>query len=450
MTTEKEKPARPRSVANDIIDAVEAATSKWTRQKKSEERHPGMVRYRASRMTREPRTTQKEAAWQVMEAAYMAASGNGSLPASARQIFYQARPKIMELTEDKELAYGYFSQTLLPDYIEEHGMDWNVVYDARGHFLEPHTNRRIGCGTIEVGNYLHAMKEPSIVPAEFSDANIDIIGPAGNLSAVLFCEKEGFNPLFKAVNLANRFDLMIISTKGVSVTAARQLVDSICGDHDLPLFVLHDFDVAGFLILATLQRDTRRYQFSSAFEVIDLGLRLADIGGLEREPAASTRTGTSMLRAQLAENGAADAEIAILVNERVELNAMTSDALVEMIERKLKDYGVEKVIPSDDGLLAETYRAFHCSQQLREKFEEIKDEFEDEDSEIEVPRDLKKQVRAVLDKHGDLRWDDAIQIVLDRTQLDRVRAEKQKAKKKSGDFTDADENHEDDDPEAAP
>ena len=162
-----------------MIDAVETATRKWTRQKKSEERHPGMVRYRASRMTREPRTTQKEAAWKMMEEAYLAASGNDTLPAMARQIFYQARPKIMAMTDDKELAYGYFSQTLLPDYIEEHGVDWNVVYDARGHFEEPHTNRRIGCGTIEVGNYLHAMKEPEIVPAEFTDASVDIIGPSG-------------------------------------------------------------------------------------------------------------------------------------------------------------------------------------------------------------------------------------------------------------------------------
>ena len=81
-------------------------------------------------------------------------AADGALPATARQIYYQARPKIMALTDDKELQYGYFSQTLLPDYIEEHGVDWDVVYDARGHFEEPHTNRRIGCGTIEVGNYL--------------------------------------------------------------------------------------------------------------------------------------------------------------------------------------------------------------------------------------------------------------------------------------------------------
>ena len=127
------------------------------------------------------------------------------------------------------------------------------------------------------------------MPAEFSDASVDIIGPSGNLSGVLFCEKEGFNPLFKAVNLANRHDLMIISTKGVSVTAARQLIDEICGENDLPLFVLHDFDVAGFLILGTLNRDTRRYQFSNTIEPIDLGLRLEDIAGLGTRTSRSNQ-----------------------------------------------------------------------------------------------------------------------------------------------------------------
>jgi len=338
----------------------------------------------------------------------------------------------MAMTDDKDLQYGYFSQTLLPDYIEEHGVDWNVVYDARGHFVEPHTNRRIGCGTIEVGNYLHALKKPDIVSAEFADANVDVIGPDGGMSAVLFCEKEGFNPLFRAVNLANRYDLMIVSTKGVSVTAARHLIDSICGDNKLPLFVLHDFDVAGFMIFGTLQRDTRRYQFANAIEVIDLGLRLDDIDGLEREPAAATRTTEGILRSQLAENGASEAEIDILLNDRVELNAMTSDQLIAMIERKLKAYGIQKVIPDND-MLAEAYQTFHRSQQLREKFEELEEEFEG--TEIEVPEDLHEKVRAVLEEHNDLRWDEAVQIVLDEGLLDDVREKKQKAQKKSGDFT---------------
>ena len=130
----------------------------------------------------------------------MAASANGTLPAKARQIFYQARPKIMALTDDKELNYNYFSQTLLPDYIEEHGVDWDVVYDARGHFEEPHTNRRIGCGTIEVRNYLDAVKDPEIVAAAFRRRERRRHRAQRRLSrGILFCEKEGFGPLFKSV-----------------------------------------------------------------------------------------------------------------------------------------------------------------------------------------------------------------------------------------------------------
>jgi hypothetical protein len=66
MTKQPKPPARPRNIANDLVDALETATSKWTRQKKSEERHPGMVPMKA----------------------YMAASAGGRLPAMARQIFY--------------------------------------------------------------------------------------------------------------------------------------------------------------------------------------------------------------------------------------------------------------------------------------------------------------------------------------------------------------------------
>jgi hypothetical protein len=401
MTTNK--PERPRNIANDILDAVETATSKWTQQKKSEERHPGNIRYRMSRMTREPRTTQKAAAWEIMEEAYLAASSNGRLPAMARQIYYQARPKIMAMTENKELGYGYFSQVLLPDYIDEKGVSWNVVYDARGHLQEPHTNRRIGCGTIEIRNYLRAMGPPSITPAMFSDAAVETMGPSGCIAGVLFCEKEGFNPLFRAVDLANRNDLMIISTKGVSVTAARELVDRICGV--VPLFVLHDFDVAGFMILGTLQRDTRRYQFSGTVNVVDLGLRLEDIEDLETEPAAATKTDEDILRSQLGKNGATPEEIDFLIDERVELNAMASDDLIEMIERKLKDYGLEKVIPNDD-VLAKGYLAFLRSNQLSEQFEELEETFEED--EIEVPKNLSKKVRTILRKHPDLRWDDAV------------------------------------------
>ena len=43
-----------------------------------------------------------------------------------------------------------------------------------------------------------------------------------------------------------------MSCKGMSVTAARELVDQTCARFKVPLYILHDFDVAGFTIARTL------------------------------------------------------------------------------------------------------------------------------------------------------------------------------------------------------
>jgi hypothetical protein len=83
MTKKKDK---PRYMAADIIGVIREGTKKWTRTVKAEERSPASRSYRVSRMTRERGVSFKDAAWDVMERAYMAASDNGTLPANARQI----------------------------------------------------------------------------------------------------------------------------------------------------------------------------------------------------------------------------------------------------------------------------------------------------------------------------------------------------------------------------
>jgi hypothetical protein len=98
------------------------------------------------------------------------------------------------------------------------------------------------------------------------DRAIETFGPSGCYNGVLFIEKEGFMPLLERVNLAERYDLGIMSTKGLSVTAARRLIDKVCGENDIPCFVLHDFDKSGFSILGTLGRDTARYKYENAVE----------------------------------------------------------------------------------------------------------------------------------------------------------------------------------------
>ncbi len=403
---------KPRNLGEALTSVVTKATGKWTTTKKSEERHPSYVSYRRMRMTAARGLSQKDAAAQVMEAAYLAASANGTLPATGRQVMYAARPKIEALTSGKRLDDQYFCQTLLPDFMEEHDVDWDVVFDARGHFTEPHEGLIVNLGTLGVRSYLGDIREAKFKDAKLKPAGIKTRGPDCNFGAVLFIEKEGFQPLFDRVELAEQHDIAIMSTKGVSVTAARLLVDRMCSAHSIPLLVLHDFDVAGFTILDTLRRDTRRYQFESDFEVIDLGLRLADVQamGLQSEAAASSKSSPNAIRARLRNNGATPEECEFLVRQRVELNAMTSEQFVAFIKRKLAEHGVEKIVPSRQAL-DKAYGLFERGRRLEEAYDGVKADVVGAD--VSAPDDIEKRVREILKDRPTLRWDAAVKEVLD-------------------------------------
>ncbi len=392
-----------------IIGVVQGVTKKWAKQRKAEERKASREAYRYERRTYR-RITIKDVAWDVMEEAYMKASAGGRLPAHARQVMYQARPAIQERT-GQQLNDQYFTQTLLPDYIIETGTAWDVVFDDRGHFTEPHTELTIGLGTLSVRGYLGNLLVPKFEELSLTQPKLETQGPTQRFGAVLFVEKEGFMPLFEEAKLAERFDLAIMSTKGVSNIAARNLVDQLCGGFDLPLLTLHDFDKAGFTILGTLQRATRRYAFRHQLNVIDLGLRLADVEelGLDAE-SAFDRGSESRIRSNLRQNGATPEEIEFLLDQRVELNALPSDQLIEWIEGKLKDNGIGKVVP-DKNVLSDAYQRIRAAVCVERKVESLIEKAKNEIDEAVVPENLEQRVRQALDDDPALPWDKAIDVI---------------------------------------
>jgi hypothetical protein len=160
--------------------------------------------------------------------------------------------------------------------IEEHleqTISWNVVYDARGHFTEPHTQVEVALGTLEVRQYLG--ERPGFGPAIKLNSStfFPTRGPENRYSTVLFIEKEGFDPLLQAARIAERFDIAIMSTKGMSVTASRLLLDRLSVRGVTKVLVLHDFDRTAFSIFGTLGTDGRRYRFENRINLIDIGLR---------------------------------------------------------------------------------------------------------------------------------------------------------------------------------
>jgi hypothetical protein len=414
--------------AETITGLVKTTTKKWTKQRKAEERNNNAAMRRRESMTRSRRITTKEAAYDVMEDAYMKASDGNTLPAGARQIMYAARGRIIELT-GKKLNAQYFTQTLLPDYMDEYPAqtaDWDVVYDARGNFVEPRNTSPVPLGTLQVRRYTNAVQQHR-APSDWPDFDITTKfpteGPLNRFGAILFLEKEGFMPLLQKVKLAERYDIAIMSTKGLSSTAARELVDTICDFGNIPLLIARDFDKAGFSIAATLQNDTRRFQFRNYINVIDLGLRLDDIEkwNLESEEVGYGKTDPSW---NLNVNGATEEEIKFLHHgrsysghhgRRVELNAFTSRQLVEWLESKLDEHGVKKVIPDED-TLSTGYRRAVIFARVEAAIAEVMDEEQDD---IEIPSDLKERVDKALEWDRELGWDDAMnEIVVEDIEED--------------------------------
>jgi len=394
------------SEKDDISSALASVTKKWKAEKRRADKSDRLSasQYRHFYVRRQ---TIKDSAFKHMEAAYNKASANGRYYANARQIYYAIRPLILGEVQETRLNSNYFTQTLLKDYLEDYGPAWKVVWDARGHFEEPHTGKKIGVGGIEVEKYIKSWID-GVSQNEYKaiDDRINTKGPANRFNSVLFIEKEGFNELLQDAEIGKKYDMAIISTKGMPVKACCDLLNNL---HIVTrIFALHDFDKSGFTILKTLGEGTR---MASGCSFTDLGFRLEDIEGLPSEEV-SEKTSHSKAELHLEMCGATEEEIKFLIGdeggwgwsgERVELNAMMSEELIEWLEKKLKKHGVKKVIP-DEANLETAYRRACLGQRIEEIIEEEGKKIDG----YEVPEDLKDRVKKHLEKNPTEPWDSAV------------------------------------------
>jgi hypothetical protein len=96
---------------------------------------------------------------------------------------------------------------------------------------------------------------------------------------------------------------------------------------------------------------------------------------------------------------------------RVELNAMTSPQFVSFVERKLRENGIAKIVPGED-LLSKAYIGMERGRCLEEAVAKLDDEDDTDDD--EPPTDHERRVREMLEKRPALRWDAAVQALVDK------------------------------------
>lgn len=186
---------------------------------------------RKARVPRDQKLTKKDAILNNLAAGIAEASGDGRFRFSQRQLFYAIRPKFMQLIGEEPI-WETFTK-VITDY--ENLMDKDIpgMYrDPRGIIYHPHIGQEIPLGTLYVEKYER---------------------PAWLFSKVLYIEKEGLFSILRAVEWPERNDCALMTSKGFSSRAARDLIDFLAEtDEECTFYCVHDADAAGTMIYQTL------------------------------------------------------------------------------------------------------------------------------------------------------------------------------------------------------
>jgi hypothetical protein len=405
--------------AADIIEATRKVTKEWTKQRKAEERR---TRSRSSRVyVYSDRVCFTDVAEDILPGAYAHASGDGAYSVSKRTFYYCCRNEFQEKT-GQPLKYEYFANTLLVQFMNRERAataGWRVTADPRGTLTVPNAAHevRVPVGTLDIEDQL---SEEARRFGPFDSLNGKLLNvqwpslAAGQrYQAVLYIEKEGFEPLLEEGRIADRYDLAIISCKGQSVVAARRFVDQVCAlGGGVPLLVVHDFDKAGFEISQRLTRvspwaeanDRVTYRFRNAIDVTDLGLRLEDV----EEYGLDDKAEECEFKGGFAPDSiATDEEKDFLESgSRVELNAFTSPEFLEWLEGKLDECLPGRLIPPD-GVLADAYRRALAVASINKKIEGAVAEAVEKAKDAKVPKALRRRVERALSGESGA-WDQVV------------------------------------------
>lgn len=291
-------------------------------------------------------------------------SAGGTIPFVCRNLYYSIRTQVLGELGGK-LDYNYF-QAVITDYENEHGYIAGLNRDARGTLYHPHTGESISVGTQSVERYNR---------------------PLWTFENLLFIEKEGFFETLKAVKWPERHDCALLTSKGFSTRAVRDLIDMLAADVDerLRVFCIHDADAEGSMIFQTLQEETKA-RGRRKIEIINLGLDPWEAiqMGLQTEDREKTARGIPVAEYVKSRTDGTDWS-AWLQWKRFELNAMTMPQFIAWLDRKMEEHGVEKVIPPTDYVLDTIMD--DTSDFLREAIRER----------VLAEADIEGQVKAALD-----------------------------------------------------
>jgi hypothetical protein len=174
--------------------------------------------------------------------------------------------------------------------------------------------------------------------------------PGWTFNKLLYIEKEGAMEALKQNRWLERHDCAVMSSKGFSTRAARDLIDKLV-EHDEPVevFCVHDADASGTMIFQTLQQETKA-RGARKIKIVNLGLEPWEAIAMDLEiETLEEKDRVKPVADYVRKHGGDDWEDWLQTN-RVELNAMTTPQFIDWLDAKMAEFGSGKLIPPDDVL----------------------------------------------------------------------------------------------------
>lgn len=263
---------------------------------------------------------------------------SGGYPCNARQVFYALR-QILSNKYYKQLEqhdYNSFTQTRLTDIFERHPeLEDKIFFEQRGSFHSPFSGESVPLSTKDVRRYINHSYRNEIYS---QIKTVYDLSPELEFQHVLFIEKAGFNEILRQSGLVEKLNIGLMSTQGFGTRALKKLTKFFI-ERGIKVYVLHDCDIAGYLIAEKLSEGSKT--FKEKLDVIDIGLNVADVERLNKVEDAEVihykKSYTHVL------DNFPDKEIEFFVKNsysgeyrRVELNALSTPEFIQFVESKIK------------------------------------------------------------------------------------------------------------------
>ena len=268
--------------------------------------------------------------------AFKLASSGGKYSITARQLYY----KVRELSgiDETENTYADFTQNILTEWLERNpAADEKVFFSDRGNFYIGTSQEGLGTGNVRKAIGTDGKSRNQFLTFGGLTENI-YLQPDFDIryryDKALYIEKTGFDNIFKAEHIADKHHMIIVSGQGFGTRAAKALLYHLQGQ-GLKLYCLHDLDYSGVSIINALRESNEK--FPEPLQIEDLGITIEDVQRYKVTPERVNINPKDY--AKIDQNRYTPQQQKFFFCpefvQRVELNAFTTEQILEIIDRKL-------------------------------------------------------------------------------------------------------------------